>query len=49
LGRGVGFGLRKGDPLKETLNKAIADVRADGEYDAITKKYFTIDIYGPAN
>lgn len=49
LGRGVGFGLRKGDPLKETLNKAIAEVRADGEYDAITKKYFTIDIYGPAN
>ncbi|MES2434655.1 MAG: transporter substrate-binding domain-containing protein [Pseudomonadota bacterium] len=49
LGRGVGFGLRKGDPLKEVLNKAIADVRADGEYDAITKKYFTIDIYGPAN
>lgn len=49
LGRGVGFGLRKADPLKETLNKAIADVRADGEYDAITKKYFTIDIYGPAN
>ncbi|OYU38984.1 MAG: amino acid ABC transporter [Pseudorhodobacter sp. PARRP1] len=49
LGRGVGFGLRKGDPLKETLNKAIADVRADGEYDAITKKYFSIDIYGPAN
>ncbi len=49
LGRGVGFGLRKGDALKETLNKAIADVRADGEYDAITKKYFSIDIYGPAN
>lgn len=49
LGRGVGFGLRKGDPLKETLNTAIAAVRADGEYDAITKKYFTIDIYGPAN
>ncbi|MDZ4311344.1 MAG: transporter substrate-binding domain-containing protein [Cypionkella sp.] len=49
LGRGVGFGLRKGDALKETLNAAIAAVRADGEYDAITKKYFTIDIYGPAN
>lgn len=49
LGRGVGFGLRKGDPLKETLNAAIAAVRADGEYDAITKKYFPIDIYGAAN
>jgi polar amino acid transport system substrate-binding protein len=46
LGRGVGFGLRKGDPLKEKLNEAIKAIRADGEYDAITKKYFAIDIYG---
>ncbi len=46
LGRGVGFGLRKGDPLKDKLNAAIAAVRADGTYDAITKKYFTFDIYG---
>lgn len=46
LGLGVGFGLRKGDPLKETLNAAIKAVRDSGEYDAITKKYFDIDIYG---
>jgi len=46
LGLGVGFGLRKGDPLKETLNAAIAAIRADGTYDAITKKWFSFDIYG---
>ena len=46
LGKGVGFGLRKGDPLKDKLNAAIAAVRKDGTYDAITKKYFTFDIYG---
>ncbi len=46
LGQGVGFGLRKGDPLKATLNAAIAAIRADGTYDAITKKYFDFDIYG---
>lgn len=49
LGKGVGFGLRKGDPLKDTLNAAIKAIRADGTYDAITKKYFSSDIYGPAN
>ena len=46
LGLGMGFGLRKGDPLKETLNAAIKAVRESGEYDAITKKYFAFDIYG---
>lgn len=46
LGAGVGFGLRKGDPLKATLNEAIKAIRADGEYDAITKKYFDFDVYG---
>jgi polar amino acid transport system substrate-binding protein len=46
LGQGVGFGLRKGDPLKETLNAAIKAIRADGTYDAITKAYFDFDIYG---
>lgn len=46
LGAGVGFGLRKGDPLKDTLNAAIAAIRADGTYDAITKNYFAFDIYG---
>lgn len=46
LGQGVGFGLRKGDPLKDTLNATIAAIRADGTYDAISKKYFDFDIYG---
>jgi polar amino acid transport system substrate-binding protein len=49
LGLGIGFGLRKDDPLKATLNAAIAAIRADGTYDAITKQYFASDIYGAAN
>jgi polar amino acid transport system substrate-binding protein len=47
LGTGVGGGLRKEDgDLKAKINAAIKAVRASGEYDAITKKYFTFDIYG---
>ena len=47
LGLGVGAGLRKGEEdLKAKINKAIADIRADGTYDAITAKYFTSSIYG---
>jgi polar amino acid transport system substrate-binding protein len=46
LGIGVGFGLRKGDPLLPKLNDAIKAIRADGTYDTITKKYFATDIYG---
>jgi polar amino acid transport system substrate-binding protein len=47
LGLGVGAGLRKGeDDLKAKINKAIADIRADGTYDAITAKYFASSIYG---
>ncbi len=46
LGAGVGFGLRKGDALKDKLNEAIKAVRADGSYDAITAKYFSSSIYG---
>ena len=49
LGLGIGFGLRKDDPLKATLYAAIAAIRADGTYDAITKQYFASDIYGAAN
>ena len=46
LGQGIGFGLRKGDPMKDTLNAAIKAIRADGTYDAITAKYFSSSIYG---
>jgi len=46
-GDGIGIGVRKGDAkLKELLNKAIADVRADGTYDKLVAKYFGYDIYG---
>jgi polar amino acid transport system substrate-binding protein len=47
LGKGVGFGLRKGnDQLKEKLNAAIDKIRADGTYDKISAKYFEFNIYG---
>ncbi|MBF8224048.1 transporter substrate-binding domain-containing protein [Halomonas sp. 328] len=47
LGEGIGFGLRQGDEaLREALNAAIAEVRADGTYAAITERYFDFDIYG---
>ncbi|MFW8588538.1 transporter substrate-binding domain-containing protein [Rhizobium beringeri] len=46
-GAGVSGGLRKEDTeLKAKLNTAISAVRASGQYDAITKKYFDFDIYG---
>ena len=46
LGKGAGFAIRQGDPLKDKLNAAIASTRADGFYDTLTAKYFTFDIYG---
>lgn len=47
LGEGYGVGLRKGDDaLKAKINDAIAAIRKNGTYDAITKKYFDFDIYG---
>jgi len=47
FGEGIGIGVRKNDPeLKALLNKAIAEVRADGTYDRIVAKYFSYDIYG---
>ncbi len=47
LGPGVGGGLRKEDTaLKGKVNDAIKAIRASGEYDTITKKYFKMDIYG---
>jgi polar amino acid transport system substrate-binding protein len=47
LGQGVGVGLRKGEEeLKAKFNAAIKQIREDGTYDAITKNYFTMSIYG---
>lgn len=47
IGRGTGGGVRKEDnELREKLNAAIKALRDNGTYAAITKKYFTFDIYG---
>ncbi|MFE1602231.1 transporter substrate-binding domain-containing protein [Methylobacterium sp. ID0610] len=44
LGEGIGIGLRKGDDaLRETFDKAIAAVIADGTYDRIRAKYLPFD------
>ena len=45
-GAEVGIALRKDDPgLKAAINKAIANIRGNGTYDKIQKKYFAFDIY----
>ena len=47
IGEGVGIAVRKKDTeLKAKLNKALAEIRANGTYDTIRKKYFAQDIYG---
>lgn len=47
FGLGVGVGLRKeDDDLEAKFNAAIKQVREDGTYDRIAKKYFDFDIYG---
>lgn len=46
VGEGVGIALRKEDnDLRERLNKALAEIRADGTYQKINDKYFSIDVY----
>ena len=46
VGDGVGIAVRQQDNgLREKLNKALADIRADGTYKAINDKYFSIDVY----
>ncbi|MGQ7111590.1 transporter substrate-binding domain-containing protein, partial [Escherichia sp. TWPC-MK] len=43
----TGMGLRKEDnELREALNKAFAEMRADGTYEKLAKKYFDFDVYG---
>jgi len=47
FGKGAGFGVRKEDTaLLAKLNKALADIRKDGTYNKIAKKYFSFDPYG---
>lgn len=47
FGVGSAIGVRKGDEqLKAQLNQAIAQIRKDGTYQKIARKYFSFDIYG---
>jgi lysine-arginine-ornithine-binding protein len=47
FGDGAGIAVRKGEEaLRDAFNKAIADIRADGTYQAIQAKYFAYDVYG---
>jgi polar amino acid transport system substrate-binding protein len=47
FGPGVGVGIRKEDKdLLAKVNAAIKQIRADGTYDKISKKYFNFNIYG---
>ncbi len=47
FGVGTGMGLRKDDTdLKAALNKAFDEMRKDGTYDKLAKKYFDFDVYG---
>jgi polar amino acid transport system substrate-binding protein len=42
----IGIGVRKEDQdLKEMFNKAIAEIVADGTYEAVNAKYFPFSIY----
>ncbi|WJF89180.1 ABC transporter substrate-binding protein [Paraburkholderia bonniea] len=45
LGVGVGFGVRKGDTeLKNALNKALKELKADGTIDRFAAKYFDVKV-----
>jgi histidine transport system substrate-binding protein len=41
------MGLRKDDTeLRQALNKAFAEMRKEGTYEKLAKKYFDFDVYG---
>jgi len=47
FGGGAGIAVRKGDTaLAEQFNKAITEIRANGEYKKVQDKYFDFDVYG---
>ena len=47
FGAGAGAGIRKEDnELREKFNAAIKEIRDNGSYAEISKKYFDFDIYG---
>ena len=46
VGDGTGIAVRKEDnELRKALNKALAEIIADGTYKRINDKYFTINVY----
>ncbi|MCK0149686.1 ABC transporter substrate-binding protein [Marivita sp. S6314] len=46
VGEGVGIALRQeDDDLRERLNAALKEIRADGTYKTINDKYFDVDVY----
>ena len=47
FGEGIGIAVRKNSPeLVSLLNKAILDIRANGEYQKVNTKHFDFDVYG---
>ncbi|MBB5466831.1 lysine/arginine/ornithine transport system substrate-binding protein [Paraburkholderia sp. CI2] len=45
IGTGVGIGVRKGDhELLDALNGAFAELKRNGTYQQLLKKYFTVDL-----
>jgi arginine/ornithine transport system substrate-binding protein len=47
FGEGVGIAVRKSDSeLRDRYNQALSQIRADGTYDRIARKYFSFNIYG---
>ncbi len=47
FGEGIGIAVRKGSAdLVTLLNKAILDIRANGEYQKVNAKHFDFDVYG---
>jgi arginine/ornithine transport system substrate-binding protein len=46
FGIGAGVAMRKGDTqLRDKINQAIKDIRANGTYQKIAKQYFDFDVY----
>ncbi len=45
FGKGTGLGFRQGDDkLREKIDQAIAEIKADGTFNRLNKKYFTFDV-----
>lgn len=45
FGSGIGAGIRKGDSaLRDKINTALASLKADGSYDKIRSRFFSVDI-----